>query len=593
MGNSADGKLSIDTLGIEIYTFDREVSVVVCNQETGSSGCYSALPVDVTGTEYYTVSMPWENETSAFMVIAQRDATQVNITIPSASGHVVDSFNAGSTFSVTLDKRRTVYVSQLVADENNAHVCGYRIVSSKPVSVISGNVNYETDHMVDQIPPVEKFGDHYVLAPAIPRDDTRSTKYIIQAINTGTTEVKFYTSSSPLNSTTYNISTAQNPPLILEVQSSSPGELTSDKPIFVTQVVANNLPKGVQHAMVVLPSIQQWSSTYVINSPMTSYSLGVVYHNSSNIYVSSQLIIPLIVKEVNGQGRYKFANIQIPPQQVLRILSCDSPCLFIAYTWSNLNDGAALVLPGTRYSNFDYCEPVGLRGDLMDNDCDGYIDEEIVDGVDNDKDGLIDEDAIGHAKENLAAVAIRPINCKVSGDSTFNVFQQITGSNGCIIPDQPFLPAKNFTPVTGSNIGNGTQTKILYSGVFEISMFIDKAQLFFMCDIGHYCLSALDTSCTTSICTPSKKRSVEDENLDNITVGVFVFPYNAQSSQWNISSGNTDTLSSLEVCIKNDAIILITTLPLALAALCCCLAVFVCMLYRKQLKRNASDAPKY
>ena len=27
------------------------------------------------------------------------------------------------------------------------------------------------------------------------------------------------------------------------------------------------------------------------------------------------------------------------------------------------------------------CEQVGFRGDLMDNDCDGYIDEEIVDGV--------------------------------------------------------------------------------------------------------------------------------------------------------------------------------------------------------------------
>ncbi|KAH3831922.1 hypothetical protein DPMN_105194 [Dreissena polymorpha] len=77
----------------------------------------------------------------------------------------------------------------------------------------------------------------------------------------------------------------------------------------------------------------------------------------------------------------------------------------------------------------DKCEPVGFRGDLMDNDCDCYIDEEIVDGVDNDKDGLIDEDAIGHVKENLAVVAIRPINCKVSGDSNFNVFQQITGSN--------------------------------------------------------------------------------------------------------------------------------------------------------------------
>ena len=31
-------------------------------------------------------------------------------------------------------------------------------------------------------------------------------------------------------------------------------------------------------------------------------------------------------------------------------------------------------------------------GDQKDNDCDGQIDEEVMDGLDNDNDGKIDED---------------------------------------------------------------------------------------------------------------------------------------------------------------------------------------------------------
>ena len=33
-----------------------------------------------------------------------------------------------------------------------------------------------------------------------------------------------------------------------------------------------------------------------------------------------------------------------------------------------------------------------ISGDLVDNDCDGFVDEEIFDNKDNDGDGKIDED---------------------------------------------------------------------------------------------------------------------------------------------------------------------------------------------------------
>ena len=39
------------------------------------------------------------------------------------------------------------------------------------------------------------------------------------------------------------------------------------------------------------------------------------------------------------------------------------------------------------------CEPsLPIPGDVVDNDCDGSIDEEKKDGIDNDGDGKVDED---------------------------------------------------------------------------------------------------------------------------------------------------------------------------------------------------------
>ena len=39
------------------------------------------------------------------------------------------------------------------------------------------------------------------------------------------------------------------------------------------------------------------------------------------------------------------------------------------------------------------CEPsLPIAGDVIDNDCDGLIDEEKKDGIDNDGDGKVDED---------------------------------------------------------------------------------------------------------------------------------------------------------------------------------------------------------
>ena len=183
------GSATVDELGIEIDSHDIEIAVLVCNNEVDTADCYTAMPTDITGTEYYTVSVPSANDASEFMIIAEEDATTVDITIPVNLGQSVDyngaTTNAGGTFQVSLNKGQTFCLAQTTSNSDTSHVTGYHITSDKAVSVISGNRKYDTDHVVDQMPPISKLGLSYVLIPADPVGDDRTTTYLIQAVEAG------------------------------------------------------------------------------------------------------------------------------------------------------------------------------------------------------------------------------------------------------------------------------------------------------------------------------------------------------------------------------------------------------------------------
>lgn len=183
------GDATVEDIGIEINSYDMEISVLVCNIEVDTADCYTALPTDVTGMEYYTVSMPSANDASELMIIAQADGTTVDITIPTGSGHSVTyngaTTTAGGVVQVSLNKGQTFCLAQTTANADTSHVTGYHISSNNPVSVISGNRKYENDHMVDQMPPITKLDTHYVLVPADPVSDDRATTYVVQAVESG------------------------------------------------------------------------------------------------------------------------------------------------------------------------------------------------------------------------------------------------------------------------------------------------------------------------------------------------------------------------------------------------------------------------
>lgn len=602
MGCSEGGQAEVASKGVEINTYEMEVGVMVCNNQLDTADCYTALPSDVTGTEYYTVSMPAVNEASEFMIIAQEQNTSINITLPVSTGHNVtlngSVTSAGQMLHVTLNQRQTFHLAQTTNAENTSHVSGYHIATDKKVSVLSGNRRYGNDHMVDQIPPTNKLGTHFVLVPANPGSiqDIRHTTYIVQAVQAGNTVIKRYLTNSTFDS--YTITPSKNPPQLIDVAVGSPCELISDKPVIVIQVI--NPPTGTEGfdpAMVVMPPVNHWSPKYVAYFRGLQYLVSVVFQSekASKMYTMSGYSIAVIgPKAVNGPTGYVF-NTGNRVAGELSIQSSDgiTTMMPIMYITNNAAlDGIATLPFGYRYPTIDDCYPVGRRGDLRDNDCDGKIDEELINEIDDDGDERIDEDTVLGSAELAGAVGIRPVNCRASGQADFsnNKVIQMTDLNGCVVSSSgPLVPANQFTAQTGTTIGTGLKPKILYSGAFEIAMFVDYPQLFFACDI-QYCYSSSDTKCTYNICqnVTIGKREATAANPDNITTNIWVFPYrvNNGSTATELVKGN-----DVSACFSNTSIQGILVVLLVLLLICFSTAVCFSCLFRRQ--RNFDKKEKY
>ena len=198
MGCSDGGEAEIADKGV-VITSTHEVTVQVYNRETDTEDCYTAWPIDVLVTDYVAVSNPATNEISELMIAAPEDNVNVDLTLPAYTSLTVtlngESKSAGEVLSFSLQSREVFHLSVSSAATAES-VVGFKIHADKPVAVFSGKRADSGDHQAEQIPGLTKLGTRYVLTPADPIADGRSTTYIIQATADGDTLVTRYLGTS-------------------------------------------------------------------------------------------------------------------------------------------------------------------------------------------------------------------------------------------------------------------------------------------------------------------------------------------------------------------------------------------------------------
>ena len=356
----------VENKGVHIVS-DNPVSVYAIDHVQYTTDGYTAIPTPSLGTDYRV--MAYENDVttgagnygSRFTVVATVDGTILHIT-PSATDikpmPTTVTLNAGQVY-------------QFQDDVNyGSDVTGTQIQSNEPVAVFGGNILAFVpsgagfaDMLIDEMPPVNRWGTTFVTAPLATRDgDT----FRVLANQNGTVVDINGQSVATLNAGQY-----------YETILTSPSQITANFPVLVAQYSngesyddesGNNGIVGDPFESIV-PPVNQFLPEYTLGFGLTPISkskeddtyadpgindnyvnlvvpnsaVGVVRENGTAL--SASLFTPI------GTSGYSFA--QIPVQNA-------DPAA--AYTFDTPNDNVAFGANVYGFNSYDaYGYPGGFQ----------------------------------------------------------------------------------------------------------------------------------------------------------------------------------------------------------------------------------------
>ena len=286
--------------GIKIKAEEMKmISVYILNEELYSADAATVLPCarfsSISLYEYYAVSVPpssYMNTTvdSAFLIVACSDNTTVSITPSQTISHPYIpnlTIRAGTTFSVQLQERQTLYV------QDREDLTGSKIVSSAPISFFTGhecgNVTAdvsECDHLVEQIPPTITWGNQFLVAPTASRTANDIIK-IVSSQEATQVKVSCIDSGSNVQKSTTTIASAgsfHEFPL----HSDTHCFIESDKPVMIVQLTPGKSADDTNGDpfMVIVPAMKQ----YLQNTTFTTLkTLSRPFSRHANIFVPSDI----------------------------------------------------------------------------------------------------------------------------------------------------------------------------------------------------------------------------------------------------------------------------------------------------------------
>lgn len=186
--------------GIKV-TSSGPISVITFNWEEGSVGDYLAFPchdMDQPEYEYYIISSSSVRQVPALwsqaLLVGCHSNTTITITpsrslnlpLNTQSGSQLVTVSAGTSHTVILHEGQTLYFGKPDSD-----ITGTRVVSSKPLTVISGhecgNVPSSTnwcEQLNQQIPPTVAWGKEFLLVPFLGRESGQYFKVVASQDNT-------------------------------------------------------------------------------------------------------------------------------------------------------------------------------------------------------------------------------------------------------------------------------------------------------------------------------------------------------------------------------------------------------------------------
>lgn len=416
------------------------------NLEDYSSDAFLALPVSELGTDHVVASYA-SHYRGFILVAAPEDGTEVTIT--TTDGYSWQNvFNTGpGVVTQTID---SLEVLEIYCVGTDCDFTGSQVTSNKPVAVFSGVVLTEVptaklaeDHLVEQFPSTDRWGEEFVVSTFAGRDSGDFVR-ILPAQNGTVIKIDGTTVATLGRGSFHEI----------DLSSGSTAYIETSGPSLVVQYAKGDLVDGISFpgdpSMLIVPPVEQYASDYLLQAPFAAYDpvrsragephlpAGRDFTHQVNVVAPTADVGCIRLDGVAVTGWTPVVGTSLSVARVLDIgpeahrLQCLDPTVRFHATMYGFGTQDAYAYPG----EMDLRVLVGCTattvtaGDGIDNDCDGTADEELANSLDDDGDGLIDEDLIDPAFTVAAAPSAFDSALAINEDTYVAVVLTAYDSNG-------------------------------------------------------------------------------------------------------------------------------------------------------------------
>ena len=342
----ANDTISVYCTNIAYVSFD--ASFVLPTESLGDEyiiQCHDQSTAPPSSGNMYVVN----NQTSAFLIVATEDNTEIAITPSCATlgGHL-----AGQTFSITLNAGETYHVrSTRTGDQRD--LSGSRVLAAdcKRIAVFNGNtltcipINMGNgyDHIFEQAMPLRSWGKKFVVTNSLDRNRD-FIKITSSADNNAITK-----NGMPLTTLSANESYIFSMP-----EDDRSCFLQAEQPcavyLYNNSSYDQNPDGGLgDPSMVWIAPVEQRINDITfttfnnsnINITIHSVNIIVKTEDVSNVYLDGELISPLLFSRVTGNTDYSFARKNI--SHGVHRISCSNGFNAHVYGFGNAKGYAYLV----------------------------------------------------------------------------------------------------------------------------------------------------------------------------------------------------------------------------------------------------------
>ncbi|XP_013416941.1 MAM and LDL-receptor class A domain-containing protein 1 [Lingula anatina] len=412
---AADSK-DVKEYGLHLQS-DADVAVFVMKDDSTGNDIFSVLPTDALGERYIAVTSsalaaeypPDISKSDVVAIVAVHDETRVSFFIPAVKEPdrtlLIDgeAYLRGQSYTRVLSRFQATII---VDDDMDYSINGLYITADKPVSVITGGTLDADTTMYQHLFPLSAIGKRYALLPS-----GGDTRYHIQALEDNTT------CHSKPGGGAYHINDRGD---TYKVTEDGINHIFCDKDAQIVGFTGyQNVSQGglLLMSQYVLPDWSQMQHEYWFTLPQFDISILVHSVDREGLRINGE---PLSLKQpaqsvtIPDLGSFDILFVDVSDYQdesvALHLYNVDPLATFFILGFKDVFSGASHSYSATSIGgraakiNTECRTSIPVFGDMLDNDCDGRIDEEIANNFDDDGDGRTDEDLA----KNPDAMCIKP-----------------------------------------------------------------------------------------------------------------------------------------------------------------------------------------